>query len=132
MRCKVSNSFLVSCAATLLGIMIFAFDFWLMGENSHKAEPVSFSLIPLSGGVYGYQETVVSSTPIQNYSMLTVCRSDGNVLTVKGNIRIIFDDKVNPYGIFVDSYTINSDTLTVYDPSGSIEFLGTQKVASRR
>lgn len=120
MRCEVSNSFLLSCAATLLALMIFAFAFWLMEDNSHTAEPVTFNLTPLTGKVYGYKETVVSSIPTQNYSMLTVCRDDGKILTVKGNIQIVFDDKVNPHGVFVDSNTINSDTLIVYVPSGSI------------
>lgn len=118
----------VGIAACILVFLLIAFLIFPIWYGMQESDPVRFDLTPISDGVYAYRQIMVSSIPEENYDMLTVCKEDGHILTVKGNIAIVFDDEVKPYGVYVDSNTVNNDSLTVYVPSDSVEIYGAIRV----
>lgn len=85
-------------------------------------------LVEMEDGIYAYQSEVVSRVPAENYSMLTVCDKSGNVISIKGNVEIVFQDTKKPYAKIVDRNIINSDTIIAYVPSGSVIFNGATSV----
>lgn len=124
MHCKDRGSGEVTGGVIALVCVVVLLVTVLMWYGNQEPEPVRFNLAPISDGVYAHYQEVVSSIPAQNYDMLTVCEESGGLLTVKGNIKIVFVDDTKPYGVYVSSNTVNNDNLTIYVPSGSVEIHG--------
>ena len=61
-------------------------------ECETQYQEYTYTLEELEEDVYGIYQTVVSSIPAQNYTMITIC-CDGNVKTIKGVIQICYTEE---------------------------------------
>lgn len=119
---------LVSLVVILAFILFMAMAIW---QFIKPPVEYRFELSEISDGVYAYRETVVSSIPAQNYAMATVCDTSGNIYTIKGTVNVVNSNDVRPYAIWEDSNIVNSDTITIYAPEHSVQYLGTTSVGRR-
>lgn len=113
-------------------VLVLGFVFFMLwscnyGNSSTTSE---YSLRELDEGVYGIYTVVSSSIPAQNYEMITLC-VDGTVRTFKGFVNIIYTDE-EPKLILNDKNLINSDSMYIYVPNGTIEFSANVGIGSRR
>lgn len=111
-------------------IVILAIISWLIYQMMKPPVVYEFELAELSDGIYAYRETVVSSVPAENYTMVTVCDIDGNMFTVKGTVNFVNQTERKPYAVFEDYNMVNSDVITIYATPSAIQYLGT--VRSKR
>jgi len=80
---------------------------------------VEYKLLEVSNGVYGYYNTVSSSTPAHNYEVITLCLN-GSVRTLKGHVNIHYTTG-EPRLVWTQTKIIKSDTINIYVPHRSIE-----------
>jgi len=113
---------LVLVAFGCIGMMVWT------GFSPPKVSQLNLSEI--SDGIYAYNETVVSSIPAQNYSMVTFCNESGNTIQIKGHVTIIYTDS-KPYAVLEQYNYVNADRVTLYVPKGSVNYLGTVSVGRR-
>lgn len=117
--------YLCVCVFAILMMIGLVWSIWYLEQD---AEPVEFNLAQLHEDIYAYRQTMVSAIPAENYDMLTVCKEGGSIVTVNGQVQVVFNDEIKPYAVYVDSNAVNNDKLTIYVPSGSVEILVTQSV----
>ena len=96
-------------------------------ECETQYQEYTYTLEELEEDVYGIYQTVVSSIPAQNYTMITIC-CDGNVKTIKGVIQICYTEE-RPKITIKDYNCYKNDEAVLYVPNGSIEFIGTMRIS---
>lgn len=114
--------------AILLVIALFGYFVW---RNTTSPTIYELELSEISNGVYAYRGDVVSSIPAQNYATATLCDTSGNIYTIKGTVRIINTNHETPHAVLESYNIVNSDTVTLYVPSGTVQYIGTTSVGSR-
>lgn len=107
-------------------IVILGLAGFLILHNSQPIKEDTFTLSEIADDVYAYKETIVSSIPAYNYTIITVCDENGCEHTIKGSAKIIYQDIKNPYAVIKDYNIVYSDEITLYIPFGIVEHLGTQ------
>lgn len=127
MRRKPRHSSLIFAIVGLaiivsIGLIIF---------QSTRSVVRQFELSEISDGVYAFQEVAVSSIPAQNYTMATVRDISGNIITVRGTVRIVNQTSLAPYAIWEDRNIVNGDTITIYAPADTVQYLGTVSVGRK-
>lgn len=90
----------------------------------YHCEIKQFYLSEVQDGIYAIKETVIQAIPAQNFSMLTVCDYEGNIITVIGKCHINYSYGA-PYAILKDYNMRNMDDITVYIPYGTAAYMGT-------
>ncbi len=80
----------------------------------------NIQLAELQDGVYAYREAVVSRVPAENCTMATICDKNGNIYTVKGNVRVINTDTETPYAVWEYVNIVNADRITIYAPAMTV------------
>ena len=113
-------------------VVIAIFIALLYGLISYNETSVikEYSLHELDDGIYGIYTVVSSSIPAQNYEIITLC-VNGQGCTFKGHVHIYYTD-VTPKLVWEDKNSINSDTMSIYVPYGSIEYSANVGIGSRR
>lgn len=129
MESKVPPTKILAYAAFLMVCAVLGFLVW---KNMMTPPTIyEFELSEISNGIYAYRGDVVSSIPAQNYTTATVCDTSGNIYTIKGTVRIINTKYETPHAVLEDYNIVNSDTVTLYVPSGTVQYIGTTSVGSR-
>lgn len=104
----------------LVAVVIVLLIFTSLISYGNKFEEHTYSASPLSENIYAWYHQVYSSTPAQNYDVITLC-CDGTVMTFQGNVTIIYT-KQKPY-VTVRSYNmVHGDEVCVYVPEGGVLF----------
>lgn len=122
----IGEFFLVLAAACMTALTIWAI--WHAVTPPRVIDEYTVQLAELDDGVYAYQSEVISRVPVENYSMLTVCSTSGNVISIKGTVKIVYQNTTSPYAEIIDKDVINSDIITAYVPNGSVLFNGSTSV----
>ena len=126
---KKTDAWTKTIIALLVGlIMFFAFVAWI---NTRPPAVYQFELSEIADGVYAYRETTVSSIPAENYTMATVCDKNGNILTIRGAVKVVNQNDCPPYAVWEDSSIVNGDMITIYAPANTVEYLGAVSVGRR-
>lgn len=118
--------FLVFFASCFVALASWAV--WRAVTPPQVTDEYTVQLSELDDGIYAYQSEVVSRVPAENYSMLTICSESGNIISIKGTVKIVYQNTKNPYAEIVDRDIINSDIVTAYVPNGSVIFNGSTSV----
>lgn len=119
----------ICCFVVALLLSSFIAYFTWCEISMHSApEEYTIQLSEMDDGIYAYQSEVVSRVPAENYSSLTVRQKNGQVMSIKGHVEIIYQNAEEPYAKIIDKNIINSDTIIAYVPSGSVVFKGTISV----
>lgn len=119
-------------SAILIVILVAAIAIPMVGLFIYNESSVTkeYSLSELNDGIYGIYTVVSSSIPAQNYEMITLC-ANGQVYTFKGHVNIHYCK--NGFKLILeDKNSINSDTMHVYVPFGSIEYSANVGIGSRK
>ena len=103
----------------ILGYLICANVYSLKHSTIYTLE-----LSEMAEGVYAYREQAVSHIPAQNYTMATFCDTNGNIYTVKGKVFSVNYTSGKPYAVWESTNIVNSDTVTIYAPVGSVVYNG--------
>ena len=107
----------------LFGIMVVLTLFITLTLYANKKSEYRFPLHEISEGIYVHKEDVVSSIPAQNYSTVTVCKNDGEVITVCGDCFIYYDDINAPHAeVLIYKHLVHSDKIKIYVPEGTVEY----------
>ena len=117
-----NNSVALVCMVIINIAVIAIIVYMLLPPSSQTLE-----LSEIQDGIYVYQERVVSSVPAQNYTIITVCDINGNMLTIKGASSIVLYEDGAPYAIWEKSHMANSDNIILYVPKRSVEYLGSRR-----
>lgn len=132
MRKKRANrTLLARLPAYIVLLVVFAFFAGIVLQMLKPPVVSKFELSEISDGVYVYRENIVSSVPAHNYAMATVCDTSGNIYTIRGTVKIVNYDYGTPYAVLEDCNMVNSDTITLYVPSGTVQYIGTTTVGRK-
>lgn len=127
MKQQKSNSMLTVLGAALILAALFMPALMLV----ERSEMYQLELSEISDGVYAYRETVTSSIPANNYTMVTLCDMGGNIYTIKGTVRVINSDTITPYAVWEKFSLVNSDEVTLYVPTGTVQYMGAFSVSRK-
>lgn len=105
--------------AGLLSLLLYKNEYDLEHPTTYE-----FELSEMANGVYAYREQAVSSIPAQNYTMATFCDTNGNIYTVKGQVYSVNYTSGKPYAVWESTNIVNSDTVTIYAPAGTVVYNG--------
>ena len=117
-KALVATPFVI-CLALIIGLFAF-----LVYNSTHPAAEKSMHLSELEAGVYAYEQTVVSSIPAENYTLVTICGSSGRVYTFKCRQVDVVNTTSVARAVWKEYHIINSTELTLYIPSGSLKYTG--------
>lgn len=117
---KASNIIIIAICTFV--IVLFGILIW---NNSQPLTEITFELSELTDNIYAYKETVVSSIPAYNYTIITICDKDGHEHTIKGSVRIVYKDIKAPFAVVKYYSTVYDDEITLYVPVGTVQYLGT-------
>ena len=107
--------------AFIIIIALFIAIPFALNRYSKQYVEKEYTLCDMGDGVYAYYTNVSSAIPAQNYEMVSVC-ANGNVITLKGSINISYVSD-NFRMMWKDTNTVNGDTITIYVPKNSVEFM---------
>ena len=124
---KIKNVILIAICVFLVASLV-AFVGIFIRHSSQPSSEKTFKLSEITDGVYAYKETVVSSIPAYNYTIITICDQGGYEHTIKGSVRIVYQDAQQPYAVVKYYDIVYADEITLYVPSGTVQYLGTSTV----
>lgn len=88
-----------------------------------KTETYTYQLEELEDGIYCYQQIVVSNVPANNYTIITICDSNGNVITLVADVTITFDESCECV-VYSKVYLVNGNTINLKIPKGTLKNIG--------
>lgn len=92
-------------------------------ENTYTLE-----LSEIETNIFAIREEVISAIPAENYTLITICDTKGNVHSIKGKCNIVIQNDVSPYAVIVDRNIVNCDGITLYIPMNSIKVSETKTI----
>jgi hypothetical protein len=92
-------------------------------ENTYTVE-----LLEIDNNTFAVINEVISAIPAENYTLITVCDTKGNMHSIKGKCNIVIQNDVSPYAVIVERNIINSDGITLYIPMNSIKVSETKTI----
>ena len=107
---------LILCILVVIMVIGIVAGLIIHGEQYTVTE---YELSELDDGIYGIYAVVSSTIPAHNYEIITLCYN-GQIHTFKGYVNIHYSEKIHKL-IYKNKNAINSDTMDVYVPRGSIE-----------
>ena len=92
-------------------------------ENTYTVE-----LLEIDNNTFAVINEVISAIPAENYTLITICDTKGNMHSIKGKCNIVIQNDVSPYAVIVERNIINSDGITLYIPMNSIRVSETKTI----
>lgn len=89
---------------------------YAFAENTYTLE-----LSEIETNIFAIREEVVSAIPAENYTLITICDTNGNVHSIKGKCNVVIQNNDSPYAVITDRNIINCDDVTLYIPASSIK-----------
>ena len=96
---------------------------YTFAENTYTLE-----LSEIETNIFAIREEVISAIPAENYTLITICDTKGNMHSIKGKCNIVIQNDVSPYAVIVERNIINSDGITLYIPMNSIRVSETKTI----
>lgn len=122
---------ILAIVSTIVFFATVAFIGWFALKAMEEPTVYRFEISEISDGIYAYREVAVSAVPAQNYTMATVCDKGGNMFTIRGTVNIISQTNTAPYAVWEKRNIVNGDTITIYAPANTIQYLGTVSIGKR-
>lgn len=117
----------------IITVVLIAFIFIIplvyMYRYATSEVTTRFYISELADGKYAYTENVASNIPANNYSITTVCREDGNIVTVHGEVGIIYDNPSKPYAVLTRTNMAKADRIVLHVPKNGVEYFGIKQCA---
>jgi hypothetical protein len=109
---------------TIIPIIVLVVALILFLNWANKTEKYECEIEEIQSGIYARYQSTASSTPADNYEIITVC-INGQLTTYKGSVEFIFVENENKIEVTEKPNIVHSDKVIVYTSKDSVEYLGT-------
>lgn len=126
-RISLVRKITIIAIGIVLAIIIF-FGIKTCVEYAFAENTYTLELSEIETNIFAIREEVISAIPAENYTLITICDTKGNMYSIKGKCNIVIQNDVSPYAVIVERNIVNCDGITLYIPMNSIKVSETKTI----